>query len=37
MKFTMYDKESNDPEYREDPFRAVNFMQGEDGDPPGGP
>ena len=33
MKFTMYDKESNDPKYREDPFRAVNFMQGEDGDP----
>ena len=33
MKFTMYDKESGDPKYREDPFRAVNFRQGEDGNP----
>ena len=33
MKFTMYDKESMDPKYREDPFRAVNFKQGSDGNP----
>ena len=33
MKFTMYDKESSDPKYREDPFRAVNFKQGADGNP----
>ena len=33
MKFTMYDKESGDPKYREDPFRAVNFKQGADGNP----
>ena len=33
MKFTMYDKESSDPKYREDPFRAVNFKQDADGNP----
>lgn len=33
MKFTMYDKESRDPKYRDDPFRAVNFTQGEKGEP----
>lgn len=33
MKFTMYDKESGDPKYREDPFRAVNFRQGPEGEP----
>ena len=33
MKFTMYDKESRDPKYRDDPFRAVNFKTGEDGRP----
>ncbi len=33
MKFTMYDRESKDPKYRENPFRAVNFKQGEDGNP----
>ena len=33
MKFTMYDKESKDPKYRENPFRAVNFKKGADGNP----
>ena len=33
MKFTMYDKESKDPQYRDDPFRAINFKTGEDGNP----
>ncbi|MBP5435700.1 IS1182 family transposase [bacterium] len=31
MKFTMYDKESRDPKFREDPYRAVNFERDEDG------
>jgi len=25
MKFTMYEKETKDPKYRDDPYRAVNF------------
>lgn len=33
MKFTMYDKESKDPKYRDDPFRAINFKTDEDGSP----
>ena len=31
MKFTTFEKERKDKEYREDPFRAVNFVQNEDG------
>ena len=31
MKFTMFEKERTSKEYREDPFRAVNFSQNEDG------
>ena len=31
MKFTMLEKESRDPKYREDPFRAVNFTRNEVG------
>ena len=31
MKFTMYEKESKDKKYREDPYRAVNFPIDEDG------
>ena len=31
MKFTTFEKERKDREYREDPFRAVNFVQNEDG------
>ena len=31
MKFTMYDKTMKDEEYREDPFRAVNFKINENG------
>lgn len=31
MKFTMFKKETTDPKYHEDPFRAVNFPIGEDG------
>ena len=31
MKFPMYKKEVEDRSYREDPFRAVNFKQDEDG------
>ena len=31
MKFTMYDKTVKNTEYREDPFRAVNFKRNEEG------
>ena len=31
MKFTMYDKTVKKADYREDPFRAVNFKRNEDG------
>ena len=31
MKFTMYDKTVKNEKYREDPFRAVNFKQNEEG------
>jgi len=31
MKFTMYKKETKDKEYRENPFRAVNFKTNADG------
>ena len=31
MKFTMYEKESKDEAYRDDPFRACNFRYDEDG------
>ena len=31
MKFTMYEKESKDEKYRNDPFRAVNFRTDSDG------
>ena len=31
MKFTMFEKETKDTAYREDPYRAVNFMQDEAG------
>lgn len=33
MKFTMYEKESKDKKYREDPYRAVNFLIDAEGDP----
>lgn len=33
MKFTMFEKETKDPKYREDPFRAVNFSKDEAGNP----
>ena len=33
MKFTMYEKESKDKKYRDDPYRAVNFPIDADGDP----
>lgn len=33
MKFTMYEKESKDKKYRDDPYRAVNFPIDTDGDP----
>lgn len=33
MKFTMYEKESKDKKYRDDPYRAVNFQIDEEGDP----
>jgi len=38
MKFTMYDKATNDSKYQTDPFRAVNFPIDDDGNPicPGG-
>ena len=32
MKFTMFDKESKDAKYRDNPYRAVNFRVDEDGD-----
>ena len=32
MKFPMYQKETSNKKYREDPFRAVNFKVDEDGD-----
>lgn len=32
MKFTMYEKESNDKKYRDDPYRAANFPVDADGD-----
>ena len=32
MKFTMFDKESKDKKYRDDPYRAVNFARDENGD-----
>ena len=31
MKFTTYDKESKDPKFRDDPYRAVNFERDEEG------
>ena len=31
MKFTMYEKTVKDSDYRDDPFRAVNFKRDEDG------
>ena len=31
MKFPMYRKETEDKEYRDDPFRAVNFKTNDDG------
>lgn len=33
MKFTMFQKESEDEKYREDPYRAVNFPINENGNP----
>ena len=38
MKFTMFDKESKNSKYRDDPYRAVNFPIDDDGHPvcPGG-
>lgn len=33
MKFTMFEKETRDQKYRENPFRAVNFKQNEAGQP----
>ncbi len=32
MKFTMFDKESKEAEYRDNPYRAVNFKADEDED-----
>ena len=32
MKFPMYQKETEDEEYHQDPFRAVNFQTDKDGD-----
>ena len=32
MKFPMYEKETEDRKYREDPFRAVKFRMDENGD-----
>lgn len=31
MKFTMYEKESKDKKYRDDPYRAINFAIDQDG------
>ncbi len=33
MKFTMYEKESKDKKYHDDPYRAVNFPIDKDGNP----
>jgi hypothetical protein len=33
MKFTMFDKETKDAKYRDDPYRSVNFGQDDDGNP----
>lgn len=33
MKFTMFSKESKDKKYRDNPFRAVNFVTDENGNP----
>ena len=33
MKFTMFEKESNDEKYRDNPYRAVNFPINENGKP----
>lgn len=33
MKFTMFEKESKDEKYRDDPYRAVNFPINENGKP----
>ena len=33
MKFTMFQKESDDEKYRDDPYRAVNFPINENGNP----
>lgn len=33
MKFTMFEKESEDERYRDDPYRAVNFRINENGNP----
>ena len=33
MKFTMYDKETKDAKYRDDPYRSVNFKQDDEGNP----
>lgn len=32
MKFTMFEKETKNEKYRNNPYRAVNFLQDEDGD-----
>ena len=32
MKFTMFEKETKDAKYRENPYRAVNFKQNENGE-----
>ncbi len=32
MKFTMYEKETKEEKYHNDPFRAVNFKRDDDGD-----
>ena len=32
MKFPMYEKETTDPQYRDDPYRAVNFPVDSEGD-----
>ena len=33
MKFTMFEKETKDAKYRDDPYRAVNFKQDAEGNP----
>ena len=33
MKFTMFDKETKDAKYRDDPYRSVNFGQDDAGNP----